>query len=158
MKQFLLAVALAIGLWACNSVYTSKKTGYFHIELPEHSYQQFDREGFPYKFEYPVYADVVQDTTYFDASPENNYWVNIDFPQFNARVFLSYKEIGGYAPYKVKQEDGSYKDSMGLNRFDMMVNDAFNHPSRIVCLQQIEELPVFTFEWEEMLPHHVNFL
>jgi gliding motility-associated lipoprotein GldD len=126
MKQFLLAVALAIGLWACNSVYTSKKTGYFHIELPEHSYQQFDREGFPYKFEYPVYADVVQDTTYFDASPENNYWVNIDFPQFNARVFLSYKEIGGYAPYKVKQEDGSYKDSMGLNRFDMMVNDAFN--------------------------------
>jgi gliding motility-associated lipoprotein GldD len=39
---------------------------------------------------------------------------------------MSYKIIGGLAPYKIKQPDGSYKDSLGLNQFDLMVNDAFN--------------------------------
>lgn len=111
---------------SCNSVYTSKKNGYFHIELPQHAYQQFDKPGFPYAFEYPVYASVVQDSTYFDDLPENDYWVNIDYPQFNARVFLSYKEVGGKAPYKVKGPNGQYIDSFGINQFDKMVDDAFN--------------------------------
>jgi gliding motility-associated lipoprotein GldD len=67
----------------------------------------------------------VQDSTYFDSTPENNYWVNIDFPTLNARVFLSYKIIGGKAIYKIKQQSGGYKDSIGINQFDRMVNDAF---------------------------------
>jgi len=44
----------------------------------------------------------------------------------NARIFLSYKIIGGKAFYKIKQADGTYKDSTALNQFDKMVNDAFN--------------------------------
>jgi gliding motility-associated lipoprotein GldD len=28
--------------------------------------------------------------------------------------------------YKLKQANGTYKDSLGINRFDNMVNDAFN--------------------------------
>lgn len=111
---------------SCNEVYTSKKRGYFHIPLPEHEYKLFERDGFPYAFEYPVYAQIVQDSTYFDSTPENDYWVNVDFPQFGAKIFLSYKVVGGRAIYKVKQTDGSYKDSAGINYFDNMVNDAFN--------------------------------
>lgn len=111
---------------ACNSNYTSRKKGYFKIDLPEHQYQVFNKQDFPYSFEYPVYATVIQDSTYFDSTPENNYWINLDFPAFNARLFMSYKIIGGLAPYKIKQADGSYKDSMGINQFDLMVNDAFN--------------------------------
>src|SRR5690606_2273417 len=57
-------------------------------------------------------------------SPENPYWINIDFPQFNARTFVSYKIIGGQAALKVAQPDGPYKDSSGINYFDNMVNDA----------------------------------
>jgi gliding motility-associated lipoprotein GldD len=113
-------------LMACNSNYTSRKKGYFKIDLPEHQYQVFNKQGFPYSFEYPVYATVIQDSTYFDSTPENNYWINLDFPDFNARLFMSYKIIGGMAPYKIKQADGSYKDSLGVNQFDLMVNDAFN--------------------------------
>jgi gliding motility-associated lipoprotein GldD len=113
-------------LMACNSNYTSRKKGYFKIDLPEHQYQVFNKQGFPYSFEYPVYATVIQDSTYFDSTPENNYWINLDFPAFNARLFMSYKIIGGLAPYKIKQSDGSYKDSLGVNQFDLMVNDAFN--------------------------------
>lgn len=118
-------IALFI-ITGCNSTYTSKKKGYFNIEFPERKYVLLDDPELPYSFEYPVYAKIITDSTYFDANPENPYWRNIDFPQFNARIFLSYKKIGGKALYKVKQADGSYRDSLGTNYFDRMVNDAYN--------------------------------
>lgn len=121
-----LLLVFVIVIVSCNSVHTSKKQGYFHIELPEHAYKTYDEPGFPYSFEYPMYAIPVKDTTYFDSTPENDYWVNIDFPQFEARIFLSYKEIGGRSVYKIKNRDGKYVDSIGVNEFDRMVNDAFN--------------------------------
>lgn len=110
---------------ACNSPYVSKKRGYFNIDFPARGYQQFKQEGFPYSFEYPVYARIVKDSTYFDSNPENPYWINIDFPQFHGRIFLSYKMIGGKALYKIKMPDGKYRDSLGINQFDKMVEDAF---------------------------------
>jgi gliding motility-associated lipoprotein GldD len=118
-------IVLMIFFAACNSTYTSKKQGYFKIDLPAHQYTIFNKPDFPYQFEYPVYANIIKDSTYFDSNPENPYWINIDFPQFKARIFLSYKIIGGKAVYKIKQMNGSYKDSIGINQFDRMVNDAF---------------------------------
>jgi len=123
---YLTLLFLAVFFTACNSTYTSKKKGYFAIELPKHQYVSFDQPGFPYSFEYPTYGQIIKDSTYFDSSPENPYWINVDFPQFNARIFLSYKIIGGTAGYKVRQANGTYKDSTGINYFDRMVNDAFN--------------------------------
>ena len=121
----LLLIAYCL-LSSCNSTYTSKKTGYFKIDFPQREYTTFKKEGFPYTFEYPKYATVVSDTSYFDSSPENPYWINVDFPQFDGRIFLSYKIVGGKAMYKVKQANGTYKDSVGINVFDRMVKDAFN--------------------------------
>lgn len=110
---------------ACNSPYVSKKRGYYNINLPQRKYQLFNDPSLPYSFEYPVYASIVQDTTYFDNNPENNFWRNIDFPLFKAKVFLSYKQIGGKALYKLKQASGVYKDTIAINVFDKMVTDAF---------------------------------
>ena len=84
-----------------------KPAGYFKIEFPEKAYQTFNDPGFPYSFEYPVYADIVRDSSFFGDSPENPWWINIEFPQFNGRVYVSYKVIGP-------------------NRFDKLLNDAFN--------------------------------
>jgi len=122
---FIILFIMVVAAASCNSNYTSRKKGYFNIDLPSHQYKSFDTTGFPYSFEYPVYAKIIQDSTYFDATPENNYWVNVDFPQFGARIFLSYKIIGGKAIYKVKMPDGTYQDSAGINVFDRMVSDAF---------------------------------
>lgn len=119
-------VLVALVLVACNSTYTSKKRGYFDVDFPERKYVLFNEADVPYSFEYPAYAKIIKDSTYFDSTPENPYWRNIDFPQFNARIFLSYKIIGGKATYKIKMPDGSYRDSSGTNYFDRMVNDAFN--------------------------------
>lgn len=81
-------------LVSCNSVYTPKRRGYFKIDFPRHEYQTFDQAGFPYTFEYPVYANIVKDSSFFDTVPENPYWINIDFPRFNGRIYVSYKDIG----------------------------------------------------------------
>ena len=111
---------------ACNSNYTSKKTGYYQINFPQKKYILFNEPGFPYSFEYPAYARITADSTYFDTDPENKYWRNIDFENFNAKIFLSYKKIGAASRYKVKQPNGQYKDSLGINQYDKMINDAFN--------------------------------
>ncbi|HWJ29352.1 MAG TPA: gliding motility lipoprotein GldD [Flavisolibacter sp.] len=97
---------LTLVISACNSDYVPKPRGYFKIELPRKKYQQFDKPGFPYTFEYPVYGQVVQDSLFFDQKPENPYWININFPQFNSVIYISYKEIG-------------------KNKFDSLVNDAY---------------------------------
>ena len=125
-KKCFLYLTLALLFAACNSTYTSKKTGYFKIDLPEKKYVLFDEPGMPYSFEYPAYAGIVKDSTYFDANPENDYWRNIDFKNLNAKIFLSYKAVGGRALYKIKMPNGTYKDSTGVNMYDKMINDAFN--------------------------------
>jgi gliding motility-associated lipoprotein GldD len=93
-------------LVSCNGVYTPKRRGYFKIDFPRHEYQTFDQPGFPYTFEYPVYAKIVRDSSFFDTVPENPYWINIDFPRFDARIYISYKAIGP-------------------NKFDKLREDAF---------------------------------
>ena len=93
-------------LSACNSDFVQKERGYFKIDLPQKKYQVFNRPDFPYTFEYPVYGSIVQDSLFFDERAENPYWINIDFPQFDGRLHLSYKDVAKY-------------------KFDSLVNDAF---------------------------------
>jgi len=89
---------------SCNSVYTPKPRGYFKIAFPQHQYQEFNEPGFPYSFEYPVYAQVVKDTSFFEAKPENPYWINIDFPQFHAKMYISYKQIASNNFDKLRED------------------------------------------------------
>jgi gliding motility-associated lipoprotein GldD len=89
---------------SCNSVYTPKPAGYFNIKFPQHAYQRFQDASFPYTFEYPVYAQIIHDTTFFEDKPENPFWINIDFPQFKAKIYVSYKEIGPNSFDKLKDD------------------------------------------------------
>ncbi len=91
--NFFCLLLTALGCICCNSDYIQKPRGYFKIPLPKKEYRKFDQPGFPYSFEYPVYAQVIQDTLFFDQKPENPYWINVDFPQFNARIHISYKAV-----------------------------------------------------------------
>ena len=94
MKYILSFLILSVLIFiSCNSGYTIKQTGYYRIDFPAHQYRLFDRPEYPYTFEYPVYGTVVQDTSFFEDRPENPFWVNIDFPQFNGKIYISYKEV-----------------------------------------------------------------
>lgn len=92
LMRFIFFVSIIVTLVACNSDYTIKPRGYYRIDFPERKYQVFEREGYPYTFEYPVYANVVKDSTFFDEKADN--WINIEFPQFNGKIYMSYKPVG----------------------------------------------------------------
>lgn len=83
-----LILLIAVVLAGCREDYTPKPRGYFRIDLPEKKYTRFD-STFPYSFEYPVYAKIVPDT----RSTSEPYWINIDFPQFNGRIHISFKPV-----------------------------------------------------------------
>ncbi|TAD84178.1 MAG: hypothetical protein EAY75_13580 [Bacteroidetes bacterium] len=106
MPRVLLFVLLLCWLAACNSPFVPRPKGYFAVPLPPKEYRLFDSAGFPYSFEYPLYATVVKDSTFFDAQPENPWWINLDVPSLNGRIYLSYKQIAN-------------------GNFQKLVNDAF---------------------------------
>ncbi len=126
-RQIVLFLLCAL-LLACNSDYIIKRRGYFKIDLPEKAYQSFNRPGYPYTFEYPLYGKIVKDTSFFDQHVEDDYWINIDFPRFNSRMHISYKEIGK------------------KNQFDSLVNDAFtmSYKQHTYKASAIEPVPFTT--------------
>ncbi len=106
MIRIFVCCFVSLILTCCNSDYTPKPKGYFKIDFPEKKYQVFNQLGFPYSFEYPVYATIARDSSFFEEATENPWWINIDFPQFNGKVHVSYKQIGP-------------------NQLDKLINDAF---------------------------------
>lgn len=107
MKLLFSVIIAAIAFYSCNSPYTPRPKGYFKIPFPAKEYKVFDEPGYPYSFEYPVYAKISRDTSFFGEAPENPWWVNIEFPQFNSKLYVSYKNIGNY-------------------KLDRLIADAFN--------------------------------
>lgn len=112
---------------ACNSPYTVRPPGYFRIPLPEKKYQSYNTAAYPYQFDYPDYATVSKDSTFFGDETENPWWININYPQFNASMYISYKDLSKYNLQKlindaynltnkhtVKAND--IKDSLVLNQ------------------------------------------
>lgn len=117
-------LVLLTAILSCNSPYVPRERGYFRIDLPARSYAAFDSAGFPYTFEYPTYGRILRDSSLLDDNPDNPYWINIDFPELHARIYLSYKTIGGVSVYKVK--DGErYRDSLVRNSFDDLRDEAY---------------------------------
>lgn len=107
IKNGLLFLTTLFILAACNHDYTSgKRKGYFKIDFPKKAYQAFDQPGYPYTFEYPVYATVNKDSTFFDVKA-GDWWINIDVPKLNGRIYISYKSI------------------RDRNTFDSLVNDSY---------------------------------
>jgi gliding motility-associated lipoprotein GldD len=125
MFRVILFLVAGLAFVSCNSEYLPKPVGYYKIDFPDHQYRVFDQPGYPYRFEYPVYATVVKDSSYFGDAPENPWWINIDFPQFNGRIYVSYNIIGGKTTYKIKAEGGGYKDSIAINTFPNLIDGSY---------------------------------
>ncbi len=117
IAPFILTIAFVCLFAACSRDYSPKPRGYFRIELPEKTYQRFSADC-PYTFDIPSYAEMDADRSR-DAQP---CWMDVHFPQFNARIHLSYMPIHN-------QE-----------RFNELVEDArtfaFNHTVRATAIDQ----------------------
>jgi gliding motility-associated lipoprotein GldD len=126
MKCSIIAFFLIL-TFACNSGYQPKPSGYFKINLPkERKYIPFNSNNYPYTFEYASDATIDNDSTVFAETTKNDYWLNVSYPAFNCKVYISYNKVTGLSNYKVKDGAGNYKDSIGKNSFDKLRNDAFN--------------------------------
>lgn len=93
-NSILALLVSSIFVQGCRDVPVPKPKGYFRIDLPEKEYMVFNdtimNDGYlPVSFEYPVYGKVSFDE---ETNPEPG-WFNIDFPSFNARIYLTYKEV-----------------------------------------------------------------
>lgn len=75
-------------LMACDQDYYPKPKGFFRIDMPEKSYVVLD-SVFPYSFEYPAFTTISND----HLSPDEPYWINIDYLQFKGSIHLSYKPV-----------------------------------------------------------------
>lgn len=125
------AVAVICCLASCQGNYTPKPRGYFRIAFPEKTYQTFDEPGYPYTFEYPAYAEIIKDTAFFNKKPENPWWINIAFPSFNGKIYVSYKMIGREYTLEKLIDDAytmTYKNSV---RADAIVPEMFRTPYHV---------------------------
>ncbi len=86
--NFLITLILVALFSACENSYTPKPRGYFRIDLPKKSYQRLD-SIFPYSFEYPVYSNITNDP----YAPNKKDWINLNFPDYNAVLHISYKRV-----------------------------------------------------------------
>lgn len=88
MRKVALLLLSTLWLTGCRERYTPKPYGYFRIDFPEKRWQMLP-EGYPYRFEMAAEAIVEPDRDK-DAEPG---WINVTYPQYNAKIHLSYKPI-----------------------------------------------------------------
>lgn len=102
----------ALLLTSCHGDYTPKQKAYPRVDFPEHAYDAYNPESCPFKFEKPVYATVTVDLYYMGKPLDKPCWLNINFPNFNGTINLTYKDIEGADTFEKLVEDAhnlSYK-------------------------------------------------
>lgn len=91
MKLIKTLILFVLGIAGCRETPVPKPRGFFRIDLPEKEYLLFNASSpeIPVVFEYPSYGSISFKTD--DIS--NPGWVNIDFPAYKARIYMTYREI-----------------------------------------------------------------
>ena len=101
--------------------YSPKPRGYFRIELPKKEYRDYV-SSYPFKFSYPTYAKME-----LDNNPSRNklqkmqYLLNMQFPQFNGTLHLSYETITSKKIFDELIEDAhklAFKHTVKANSID----------------------------------------
>lgn len=103
--------------------YFPKKRGYYQIDFPEKKYTTFNKVGYPYSFQYPVYATVVKDTSFFSEKNQNPWWINIEFNTLGGKVYISYKAINEQNKFEELLED-----SYNMSHYHTKRADYINEP------------------------------
>jgi len=87
-----MSFALAIFASCSSKRSTPKPRGYYRIEFPqERSYVRTALKGYPYSFEVSSHAAVASS----DDDYREPYWINISYPDYNAKIHISYKPVKG---------------------------------------------------------------
>lgn len=113
LRAFILSLATLLFLFSCQDKPIPKPRAYFRIDFPNKEYHPLQLNT-PYTFAIPNYAQVIEDI----KSPEP-YWINLDFPENNAELHISYKQINhNLATYAEESRSLAYKHSIKANAID----------------------------------------
>ncbi len=97
MRKFsiLFSLILVALLWhSCSGpVYTPKPRSYPRVDFPEKAFQSFNEDFCHFTFEYPVYAEIQQDTNFFEEMPPSDCWFDLFYPNFDGRVHFTYVDL-----------------------------------------------------------------
>lgn len=95
LPEGLLTVLISLTLLAvsCHEDPVPRPRGYFRIDLPDRRYVLLD-SIFPFTFEYPTCTKITPDP----YTPDNPFFININYPDFKGSIHLSYKEINHNLP------------------------------------------------------------
>lgn len=101
-------LVLSILFISCGAdrVPTPKPRSYPKVIYPEKKYVTFDSNFCQFTFEYPAYARVIQDTSFFEDRPMDPCWFNIYVPEFGSLIFCTYYPLS-------------------TNKLESVVNDAY---------------------------------
>ena len=101
MTRFIFLLLLFGIFTGCSheDVNTPKPRGYFRIKFPKKQYRSYISDA-PFIFDYPVYAQMNKDT----ESNTQPFWNNLDFPQFNGRLHLTYHDVFSEQDYNKMTE------------------------------------------------------
>src|SRR5581483_5513864 len=124
-NRILLLIGGIILLAACGSSpdYSPKPRGFFRIYYPKKEYRLFDTI-YPFTFIYPKYAYIEKDThpQPTDKLFNMKYLLNMQFPQFNGTLHLSYETITSKKVFDELTEDAR--------------NFAFKHTVKATAIDQ----------------------
>lgn len=116
MNKFIILLFIVI-ISACNNNYTPKPMGYMRIALPNKEYLGY-KGNLPYSFEYAVYSIVKTDT----MNGAEKYWINIEYPQYNGKMHISYKTINkNLAQYIEDSRKLAYKHAVKADAIDEQI-------------------------------------
>lgn len=82
---------------------TPKPRLYPRVDFPERKYHVFNACNF--EFEYPDYAEIKKEKTYFDTDAPNDCWYNLFFKSYNDTLYLTYYPFNNKNEFEKLIED-----------------------------------------------------
>lgn len=126
-------VCFLLMLMACSEIqnYVPKPVAYPRIVLPEFTHYNTFETPCPYVFEYPNYTLIEQDSFFFDEVKLSDCWVNMIYPDLNATVHFSYKEIGRDISLEKVMEDSYELAYTHTKKADFIDEYEINNPNGV---------------------------
>lgn len=109
---------------ACSEAPVSnpKPKGYPRVFYPERGdYKLYENEDCPFTFEYPSYARIIRDSSFFGERTVNPCWFDIYVPAFDSRVYCSYYPVEGEYSFEKLRDDAfelAYKHTLKANAIE----------------------------------------
>lgn len=106
MRFSILFLVVTFLFTACEEpVYNPKPRGFPKVIYPEKAYQPFTEGYCDFTFDYPKYAVVEQDLSFFDEKPAHPCWFDLHVPSFDSRIYFSYIPIDQENTFEKLKQD-----------------------------------------------------